>query len=170
MLCSVPSESHAPQKPVSRHWTKRTTHMSYVIQAIVARTGDLQVPSQHFRLLQLRQRVEMLPLTAAIMKACQVTALPLTDSPQQLDALPKIEALLVTASVRGKAAYIEAEYFGGKGIQAAVLAERSVILGGPIRSPHAINEALSFLGVSRAGATDEFEAVGLGDRRHTDQW
>lgn len=144
--------------------------MSYVIQAIVGRNGSLHVPVENVRVCQLRHGVQLLPLTKAVLEVYQLPALPLTDTPEQLEALPKIEAVCVAASEQGQVAYIEAEYIGGRGVQAAVLAERGVMVGRPLRSGHAINDALRFLGVPRDGAADEFEAVGLGRFRHTGEW
>ena len=67
-------------------------------------------------------------------------------------------------------AYIEAEIFGGIGAQAHVIFDRGAALGPAVVSQFAINEALRALGVKASGVFDEFEAVGLGQHRHTDEW
>jgi hypothetical protein len=68
-------------------------------------------------------------------------------------------------------AYVETNYFGGAGSQAA-----TVFSGGPrvLRRPRAaygpINEALRALGVPREGGYDPFDTLGLGRYRETGSW
>ena len=67
--------------------------------------------------------------------------------------------------------YIEAEYFGGDGEQAAILWEggRREFVAGP--GYGAINSVLRHLGVTTDSSDyDEFEAVGLAQNRHTEDW
>ena len=86
------------------------------------------------------------------------------------------EELAGRAALRGPVAYLEAEYFGGTGEQHAVLWR-----GGEPRSfsselPGAINIALGALGARRLPSghegrlQDEFDSVGLGRHRHTEDW
>jgi hypothetical protein len=84
-------------------------------------------------------------------------------------ALARIAKLRRALSLQGRAAYLEAEFFGGDGMQAAILAENGGIVPGPFIIG-AINAALSFLGVISAADADEFQAVGLDQHRMTDQW
>ncbi|WP_318200044.1 hypothetical protein [Streptomyces sp. SCL15-4] len=82
-------------------------------------------------------------------------------------------------SVAGPLAYVEAEYFGGAGEQrAAVWADGTLVLG-PLDVPvkrwfsrpvGPVSQALRRLGVRRRPGGDEFDAVGLGRHRHTDDW
>ena len=108
------------------------------------------------------------------------------EAASQLDAFSgltrKLEAWAVDRSLNHPIAYIETDYFGGTGGQAAVVWKGGRIVLGPLsthdrsdkpRVPlldHAINECLRFLGVSRAGCRDEFEALGLGCYRSNDDW
>ena len=77
-------------------------------------------------------------------------------------------------------AYLEAETFGGTGTQAMVLWRDGEVWLGPVTTrataarasaeDGAVNQALRHLGVGRPGAIDEFDALGLGRHRHTEDW
>lgn len=108
-------------------------------------------------------------LTTTTRKHYGIPFCPLTDDgtgefPQAL------AELCGQLSRHGVIAYIEAEIFGGLGAQAHAIFNRGAALGPAVVSPHAINEALRALGISAFGAFDEFDAVGLGQHRHTDEW
>jgi hypothetical protein len=107
-------------------------------------------------------------LVDAVAGDCGIPSLPLTDD--QLDALPAIAKLGEKLSGSGKVAYVEAEFFGGVGTQANCLFAIGRLVSGPTVHEHAINEALRFVGVEVCGATDEFDTVGLGRCRSTEQW
>jgi hypothetical protein len=92
---------------------------------------------------------------------------------------PGFDRLLAAWSARGPIAYVEAEYFGGVGTEAAAVWHAGDLALGPLletadplptagRSP--ISQALRRLGVSAHGYVDEFEAVGLGRCRYMDDW
>jgi hypothetical protein len=74
-------------------------------------------------------------------------------------------------------AYIETEYFGGTGVQAAIMWDGGSVQFGPTQtsgavplSNGAINIALRRLGVPRGNSLDEFDALGLGIHRDNDDW
>ena len=93
---------------------------------------------------------------------------PLTDDGckfgQELDELCRF------LSPSAKAAYVEAEYFGGAGTHACALFEDSQPASEPLVDDEAINHALRWLGVQRDHERDEFDAAGLGRHRHTEDW
>lgn len=66
--------------------------------------------------------------------------------------------------------YIEAEFFGGAGDQAAVVWNNEKIILGPLIEANAINNALRAIGVKLGNFKDEFEALGLGKHRHEEDW
>lgn len=84
-----------------------------------------------------------------------------------------LEDALVKAAGGGQFAYIETDYFGGTGAQAAtVYSNGEVTLRKAIpisRNPHQsgdpINSALRLLGVKASRPRDEFDTVGLGTFR-----
>src|SRR3954452_1729380 len=93
-----------------------------------------------------------------------VALVPLPQGPEGNDAdglLRRVAGL----SERGAVAYVEAEYFGGVGEQSTVL-----WLGGVRHEPETIKEALRALGVRAVGDRDEYDTVGLGRHRTTQDW
>jgi hypothetical protein len=80
-----------------------------------------------------------------------------------------IATLCARASEITPIAYVEAESFGGSGIQAAAVWIAGTIVLDPFVDDEAINEALRTIGVAR-GLQDEFDALDLGRHRFTDDW
>jgi len=94
-----------------------------------------------------------------------------------------LERVLVEASHAAPVAYVEAEFWGGEGHQAAAVWDRGVRVleiiepepeagarEPPVREC-AINQALRCLGVEVAsGEVDEFDSIGLGRFRSTEEW
>jgi hypothetical protein len=96
-----------------------------------------------------------------------------------------IEAVAKDASEAGPIAYIETDYFGGVGTQSAIVWNKGEVEFGPaetarrLKDPSvpevplldgAINRALRVLGVVRGDYLDEFDALGLGKLRYTEDW
>lgn len=67
-------------------------------------------------------------------------------------------------------AYVEADFFGGSGNQAAAVWEAGQRVLGPIVEARAIDLALARIGVVRRGLDDEFSALDLGRCRTTEAW
>lgn len=99
------------------------------------------------------------------------------------ESLPEgLVSLLKESSVQGAVAYVEAEFFGGTGQQGSAVWEHGSLALGPIVDPAdtepapplrecAINRALRHLGIDvDPRAVDEFDTVGLGRHRDTDDW
>lgn len=145
--------------------------MSYVIQAIIARPHALVGTALgQGRIVPLAQQLALLPLTRAVREALSLPFCPLTDEGARATLPPGLVEMVRTASVGGRAAYVEAELFGGAGLQACLLAEGGTGTEGPQVGPEAINVALRYLGVQRGASVDEFDALGLGRHRDTEQW
>ncbi len=92
---------------------------------------------------------------------------------QQLSLLP------ITDALSDAVAYLEAEYFGGASSETAQVWDGGHVVLGPLHlaenepppadgSP--ISQALRRLGVDKRDHHDEFDAVGLGRFRETDDW
>ena len=89
--------------------------------------------------------------------------------PDEICAFPEFQCLTVVwavaaarASHRAKIAYVETEYSGGDGAQAAVVWEQGDVIAGPLVARSGpINSALRDLGVRAQGDMDEFDAVGF---------
>jgi hypothetical protein len=94
-----------------------------------------------------------------------------------------VETLARRTSLAGDIAYLEAEIFGGTGTQAMVLWRGGEVCLGPVTMEFTatapdpsssqqwpFNQALRELGADRGDAFDEFDALGLGRWRHTEDW
>jgi hypothetical protein len=152
----------------------------YRLQAVIAAEHvlrDLADAFEDARIVSMGQHLFLLPMTDALFDAVTVAGEP------QLDGFWKAPEgfgrALAACSASGPVAYVEAEYFGGTGEQSATvwdaghvvlghlhLAERASIpaVGTPI------SQALRRLGVITGEYQDEFDAVGLGRHRDTEDW
>jgi hypothetical protein len=84
---------------------------------------------------------------------------------------PSAVLWLEQLSVTGRVAYIETEYFGGVGAQAAAVWDGGKIIFGPRQADIGpINDALRVLGITRTQTQDEFDVAGLGRHRQTEDW
>jgi hypothetical protein len=91
----------------------------------------------------------------------------------------QVENLLAELSRISPVAYVYTEYFGGVGEQSAL-----AFVGGHLATPHSgagralpwsssigpINAALAAMGVVRERGQDEFDSIGLGLHRSTEEW
>ncbi|KUH36395.1 MULTISPECIES: hypothetical protein [Streptomyces] len=154
--------------------------MGYTLQAVIACDEMLRVASREVpgaQVVPLGQGLSLMPMTDEVVDA-------VTDGSDGRDlgfwGLPGgFDTLLAQWSVAGPVAYVEAEYFGGDGEQrAAVWADGALALG-PLDEPtkkrfsravSPIPQALRRLGARRSLGEDEFEAMGLGRHRSTEDW
>jgi hypothetical protein len=144
--------------------------MAYTLQALIAKQDVLRsLPIDGGIVVRLRQDFEMLPFTGAFIRKHQISFLPLTN--EGLEQLPKnVKALCAKCSMNGQLAYVEAEFFGGDGIQGFAVFRNGETVLGPFVGDAAINEALVMLGAKKLSCRDEFDAVGLNEHRNTDAW
>lgn len=92
---------------------------------------------------------------------------------------PGLAALIEAASAEGVLAYVEADYVGREGVQAAAVWRRGHLSIGPlllgrreefVPADAPLNLALRTLGVAASGRSDEFTVAGLGRHRRTADW
>ncbi|MES2261147.1 MAG: hypothetical protein V4724_21740 [Pseudomonadota bacterium] len=145
-------------------------NVGYSIQAIVALRGvyTAELPTG-LAVVQLSDDVQMIPLGAMVRKHFGIPFLPLTDE-GHVELPLAIQNLCALLSASGDLAYIEAEIFGGAGVQAHVLVGAGGAFGPVVVAHDAINAALRSIGVRTGNERDEFESVGLGRCRETDAW
>lgn len=106
-----------------------------------------------------------------------------TSGDPMLFLTPEVEALAVDASAAGPIAYVEAEFFGSAGTQAAAVWQHGLLVFGPATWEYSagetrgvvpaelpINTALRKLGVGTGQEADEFDTAGLGRHRFTEEW
>ena len=154
--------------------------MGYYLQAVVATEPVLRTLADSIEgacVVPLGQHLSLLPMTDALFDA--VTAAGTADLNGFWKAPAGFGSALAACSVNGPVAYVEADYFGGRGTQSAQVWERGQVVLGPVHSTEGepapadgspISQALRRLGAVRGEYFDEFDAVGFGRHRETDDW
>lgn len=149
----------------------------YVLQAPIGSGDALRAGTVHLksrRVVDLGNGLSLLPLTDELRAEVSTPgARPQTHGFEQLST--GIEQLTVQLSALSPVAYVEAEYFGGAGAQAAAVFDSGRLILGPLSdkdttSKSAISRALHALGVRAAAELDEFDTIGLGRHRRTSDW
>ena len=119
--------------------------------------------------VSLEQGFSLIPLTEDAVESLGIfRSMTLMDSdklPNELtDTLSKLSALCPLL-------YFETEYFGGMGRQIAIVLKNGMITFGPAKNEIGpINDGLRLLGVRRKASDDEFDSIGLGRYRYTNDW
>ncbi|MEU3017768.1 MULTISPECIES: hypothetical protein [unclassified Nocardiopsis] len=154
--------------------------MGYALEAVIAPTALLSPFGSDLvgaGTVALGHGLVLLPVTEKLARADDRAA----DHPAGFVRLtaPLVERAAAW-SRRGPVAYVEAEFFGGWGTQAAVVWHRGAPVLGPLRQEEGepapeegtpISRALRHLGVATGpDDRDEFDAVGLGAHRSTEGW
>jgi hypothetical protein len=157
--------------------------MGHHIRGFVARSDDLQRAAAHLpgaRVVPLSLGFGFLPITDQLAGE---------DEPVPFEHLDRLTARL-GAWAQGHSgefplAYIETDYFGGDGWQAAIAWVGGRVAFGPVRTSDrweggkfvptpllegAINQAVRLIGVHRGSVRDEFDALGLGRHRSNESW
>lgn len=145
--------------------------MAYFLQAIIGESAHLKhVCPSGMRVvpLPLEARLALIPLTDELMDAAGWPA-SRALTPEEAPLLrPRVEAFLVQASHEGLIGHLQAEYWGGVGAQFACGWQSGEQVY-PSGEQSDVNGLLKLLGVQR-GAHDEWDTVGLGRHRHTEDW
>ncbi|MEU9738268.1 hypothetical protein AB0E12_03600 [Micromonospora chersina] len=161
--------------------------MSYQLSAVVADVELLREQTaglDHAVLAALRQDFALLPVTPQLVEELTgrlpdfAMGEPSAEQPFQLVLSPALDELLARWSREGPVAYLEAEFAGGLGHQAAAVwlgGERS---WGPCfddrldrpRAEWPINAALARLGAEPGPWIDPFAELGLHLERETAGW
>ncbi len=143
--------------------------MGYFLYALIGKSETFKeevLPYKNARVVQLGQGIAIIPITDELYEEI--------DSSDEIEKFEKLSSEIKEWAQRissvAPVAYIEAEFFGGVGGQSAILWKTESCVLGPIHEQHAINRVLKLLGVERGNAYDEFDAIGLGKHRDTDDW
>jgi hypothetical protein len=142
-----------------------------VIGLIVGTDYVYQICSEYpsFNAVPLEQEFSLFPLADKILTNLGIKyPVDLVNSGK----LPvEFTDLLARLSVVCPLLCFETEYFGGTGNQFAIVFENGKVIFGPAKSTiGSINEGLRLLGVRRKPDYDEFDSIGLGQYRFTDDW
>ncbi|SCG55986.1 hypothetical protein [Micromonospora halophytica] len=161
--------------------------MSYQLSAVVADVELLReqtVDLDHAVLAALRQDFALLPVTPQLVQELTgglpdfTPGEPSAAQPFELVLSPALERLLARWSRQGPVAYLEAEFAGGLGRQAAAVWLHGRVTFGPryddsFESPRPdwpINAALARLGAEPGRWIDPFAELGLHLERNTAGW
>jgi hypothetical protein len=154
--------------------------MGYELQAVIASKPVLLTLAGHITeacIVPLGQHLFLLPMTDAFFGA--VTVAGAAELAGFWNAPAGFDHALAACSVNGPVAYVEAEFFGGTGTQSVQAWDGGEVVLGPLHQaegePSAtagspISQALRQLGAARGDYFDEFDAVGLGRHRDTQDW
>lgn len=132
------------------------------------------------RIILLAQDLALIPVTDAVAASLHCSHLRPPPETGFRALTTGIYGALQVASMAGPIAYIEADYTGRDGWQAAAVWSEGTIVYGPAylhptepfppRGQAPIAEALRRLGATPIGRADEFVAIGLGRHRNTAAW
>jgi hypothetical protein len=157
--------------------------VSYELRALAGRYEITAQAARETRstAVELPQRYGLLPITSQVLDHLGGDAAPFGDVFWFLSS--GVDSLARRISLTGGIAYLEAEIFGGTGTQAIVLWRNGQVCLGPVTTEFTatapdpssspqwpFNQALRELGVDRGDAFDEFDALGLGRWRRTEDW
>ena len=145
--------------------------MGHSIAGFIAPVETLREGTRHLRhavVASLEQGFGFLPATDALDDELGGGEIPHEEFWRLTQGLARLG---VELSRGGRVAYVETDYFGGSGDQAAMAWEDGEVLSAPSRTRMgAINSALLRLDVETGDADDRFDALGLVRHRHTDDW
>jgi hypothetical protein len=151
--------------------------MAFYLNAIVGYQDVLRRHRDRYRkarVVPLAHGFALIPLTTALRRELDPAAQDVGwDTSAMQEHAERLTAWLRDISRDGGVAYVEALFFGDSGGQEASVWRDGEVVLGPLTSSAAgpINEALRYLGVPLDPTrNDEFDALGLGQHRRTDQW
>lgn len=173
--------------------------MGHCVEALIASEGPLRnglSGLRHAIVIPLRQGLALVPVTEEFHDevASQITAAEASLGGEFWLLSPNLVELARRISDSTPVAYIQTDYFGGRGTQAAAVWSQGRIIFGPektgdgvplesgsinralwvlgVRLVHGrpIDRALKALGVRTRWPLDEFDAIGLGRYRSNEDW
>lgn len=149
--------------------------MAYVILALLLpapAAAALSVYRPGIALTDLGQGLQLLPLTESRLHefGSAATVFEVGEDGEFSGYTIGVAELLGQLARHGDAAFVGAEFFGGLGTQWAVVHLVNQRIPQIFQGADAINQALRQLGVTAAAQADEFDTVGLGRFRSTEEW
>src|SRR5262245_50335609 len=149
--------------------------MSHHIQGIVLRQTLLSAAKKLMpsgKGAALGQNFCFIPITDRVFDDLRRTYPELVDTENGFERLSAPVEFVAKSLSRDEAvAYVETEYFGGTGVQAAIVWKAGeVVSSDKSADVGPINNALASLGADRRGHRDEFDALGLGQFRSNSAW
>jgi hypothetical protein len=150
--------------------------MSHSIRGFVARPETVQALCARFpvaKVAPLDAGVGLVPGTPALIEAMDSADVLGERMAGAIDFLfdhPVMLRVLADLSRSGPIAFVETDYFGGRGAQAATACVDGKVVASKEGDGRPINEALRAIGVVRSSDEDEFDTVCLGKYRSMDRF
>jgi hypothetical protein len=146
--------------------------MTHSVTGFITRSefaGRICSEYSSLRTVSLEQGFSLFPLTDELLDSLHI---PRSKGLEESSNLPnELMAFLSKLSTVGPLLYFETEYFGGEGSQLAVMFEDKKIVFGPSQNfIGPINDGLRLLGIQTKSNNDEFDSIGLGQHRFSQDW
>jgi hypothetical protein len=146
--------------------------MAYVLQAFIVNKSSQNKLTDFYRnavAVEIGQELSLIPFTTELFD--EVNRHVESKQIGRFDCLREnIEVELLKRTQNIKIAYIEADYFGGRGEQIAIIWEENkrIYLSDP--GDNEINKVLKSFGVIADKGSDEFDTLSLGRYKKTERW
>jgi hypothetical protein len=156
--------------------------MGYYLAAFVGQIEllrKLQLKYPHAVVVSLNQGIGMIPILDGFWEDLHFGQSDADREASEYQLLTTAEeAFGRLSSYQGPVAYFDISYMGGSGCQTTVVWNNGEKILGPIVDSTApppghdgaVNKALRILGVVTSGKKDEFDIIGLGRHRETEDW
>jgi hypothetical protein len=150
--------------------------VAHNIRGFVARPETVQVICARFpvaKVERLDAGVAFVPGTSALIGAIDAADGAGAAMAGTIDFLfdhPVMLRVLADLSHAGPIAFVETDYFGGRGAQAATACVNGKVAASKEGDGRPINEALRAIGIVRNADEDEFDTVCLGKYRSMDRF
>jgi hypothetical protein len=152
------------------------------IKALIAKRDALTAGAHRLAsadVCPLAQGFALLPITEELAKelaADRLETKAAADKPMP-ELSDGLHALAIDISHDARVAYVTTFYFGGQGKQDALVWDKGSLRFSPATPGYdqgwpnsSISQALRLIGVAAEKGMDEFDTVGLGKHRETQQW
>ena len=150
----------------------RKIKMGYILHAFIGRKTDLQVVANRFpnaTIVDVGQGMFIIPMTETLYD--DINKLKVSPGFDNLTYMTKNVEDIILETIDGRQlAYIEAEYLGGQGGQSAILWQEGRRFKLFEFGQGVINTILRHFGIRAKPSFDEFDTIGLGRHRNTEEW
>lgn len=146
--------------------------MTYILQAFITKKSNHSNLTDFYETataVDIGHELSLIPFTTELFD--EINKLTESKPIGKFDYLTEnIEVELLKQIGDVKFAYIEADYFGGEGGQIAVIWEEQKRIYLTEWGDCEINKVLKNFGIIAEDGKDEFDTVGLGQNRRTNEW
>lgn len=146
--------------------------MTYILQAFITKKSNHNYLTDFYEnatAVDIGDELSLIPFTTELFD--EINKLTESKPIGKFDYLTEnIEVELLKQIGDIKLAYIEADYFGGEGGQIAIIWEEQKRIYLSEWGDWEINKVLKDFGIIAKDGKDEFDTVGLGQNRRTNEW